>query len=74
MGRLYKNHRADPVWPEVDEERMLDILSRLSDNALRYSDDDDRLADIPARDIEDALDWAISKIEEMKEVNDESGT
>lgn len=67
MGRLYRNIARIQSGQKIDEERMLDILSRLADDALRYSDDDDRLADIPARDIEDALDWAISRILEAKD-------
>lgn len=70
MSRLYRTIARLKTGQKIDEERMLGILSRLADNASRYADDDGRLAEIPARDIDDALDWAISKIEEMKEEKD----
>lgn len=70
MAHRYRTIARIQSGQKIDEERMLDILSRLSDDASRYADDDGRLADIQARDIEDALDWAISKIEEKKEEKD----
>ncbi len=67
MSRLYRTIARLKTGQKIDAERMLGILSRLADNAPRYADGDERLADIPVGEIADALDWAVCRIEAKTE-------
>lgn len=67
-NRLYRTiARMARKDKDLTPDRVADILSELADNARTYADDDDRLAGVSYRDVEDACDWVVGLLSEYLE-------
>lgn len=67
MRRLNRIIARMMAGKQIEKDKAMDVLIQLADDARSWADDDGRLADIDVGDIEDALDWVISLIQEAEE-------